>query len=205
MKKIILLAAFVCIFIQAKAQHSTDNSKGKLINNIVLINRSPWQVVMNRQGEILSKLSHKPRYLDGYEEKNDESSYANRQSNNYTTPNYSVLEEHPPKKFKNSSFVPVSEREIEVNFKMGSATIVEGQIAQLDIIAQNLKDNPNKKFKIFSFNNEPVSKAYILAKRRLDVVLKYLSIKGINTDKRLIQGNENIRGQNNKIVFLPVN
>ncbi len=208
MKKIILLVAFACIFIQVQAQRSTNRQSRELIKDIVLINAAPWKVLMNKQGDILSKLSHKPGYLDGYEDKKLDSLYVNGQGEGYPSVDYyggySTSEEESTVVRPGVVNSTSSKRETEVYFKKGSATIVESEIPQLDVIAQDLKENPNKKFKIFSFNNEPASKSYILAQRRLDAVLKYLKTKGINTDERFILDNGNVRGKNNKIVFFPL-
>ncbi len=208
MKNAIFFLIFTCTFIQSYAQASVNKEiNPNLIKNVVLINTNPWEVLMNAKGDIFSKLSQKPKYLYNYEDKSDDYQYAEMGAeaessfnNQYTSSN---VENTTPNEYPRKVLVPLDEREIEINFKKGNATIGQSEVAILDNLAQVLQNNPNKKFKIFSFNDEPASKSYILSKRRIDATLKYLNIKGIDTDQRLVIGNS-VNGKSNKIVFLPI-
>ncbi len=206
MKKIILSAVLVCFFVQTQAQSEVNSLNRELINNIILINSSPWQVLMDSQGDILSKLSQKQRYLEGYEQDFYILQNQDREDSNFVSQDYSGEVASPTsfQEVKNKVFLAESERDLEVNFKKGSATIIESDIRVLNIIAKDLQNNPSKKFKVFSFNNEPVNRYYILSQRRLDAVLKYLSIRGVDTQSQLILVNSSVRGQSNKIVFFAV-
>ncbi len=206
MKRIILSAVLAFALACVGAQTPIPNRDSAFVRNVILINTSPWYVVMNRQGDIFSKISHRPDYLSNYEEKGvnpqyqEEQSYVSDSKYDLRTDNTSKLEPNSLEGFREDAAILISERELEVNFKKGTATIIDGEISRLDRIVKYLQDNPDKKFKLFSFTNEPINNSYILSTRRVNAVLKYLGIKGINVDERLVFRNT-VRGRSNKITF----
>ncbi len=211
MKNIVLIfVLFFCTY-NVFGQSNSEEINKSVVKNIVLINKNPWEVLMTKNGDILAKLKSKPNYLKGYE----------TSSENYTpiTPAYekSVVvakkKEYAPvsnesvskveTKVSNDKVSPIDEDRLQVTFNLGSALLSSDDITLLNKIAAELDADRNLKYNVFGFNSEPEYRFYILSKRRMDAVLSYLNVKGVDIDKQIIV-NSAVKGKNNKIVFAPL-
>jgi len=207
MKNIMLIFVLFFCMQSLSAQSNSQKVSKDVVKNVVLINKNPWEVLMTRNGDILAKLKDIPDYLKGVEENPNEPVVDN--------PSY-------PKTIVKSTPVTVSEPQIndevllnemnrpdtpdfkdtklEVVFNLGSALLTSKQINLLNSISSRLIADKSLRFNLFGFNSEPEYRFYILSKRRMDAVLSYLKVKGVDIDNQIIV-NSSVKGKNNKIVF----
>ena len=211
MKNIVLIfVLFFCTY-NVFGQSNSEEINKSVVKNVVLINTNPWEVLMTKNGDILAKLKNKPNYLKGYE----------TTSKNHTpiTPVYenavvvakkkeSILASDATvskveTKVVNDKVLFLDEDRLQVTFKLGSALLSSKEIAFLNKIAAKLDADRNLKYNVFGFSSEPEYRFYILSKRRMNAVLSYLKVKGVDVDKQIIV-NSAVKGKNNKIVFAPL-
>ena len=166
---------------------------------------------MTKNGDILAKLKNKPDYLRGYEAGSEKSTpvtpvYKNTvdiaTADEYTAVSNETVSKVDTKVINDNISLDHEDR-LQVSFKLGSALLSSDDIALLNKIAAELNADRDMKYNAFGFNSEPEYRFYILSKRRLDAVLSYLKVKGVDIDKQIIV-NSAVKGKNNKIVFAPV-
>jgi len=198
MKNIMLIFVLSLCALQMTAQSNSESVKNSVVKNVVLLNESPWEVLMSKNGDILAKLKSKPEYLKGYEQ-GAKSPIRSKDINS----DVQIVKVAPKPEVENtliSRDVAINNSHKEIVFKVGSALLSNKDINFLNGIAAELKNNPNTKIKLFSFGSEPSYRFYILSKRRLDAVLGYLKIKGVDIDNQIVVGSK-VKGVSNKIVF----
>lgn len=209
MKNIILIFVLFVYAFNLSAQTNSEKINNNVVKNIVLINKMPWEVLMSKNGDILAKLKDIPEYLKGYEKStplNEIKPTPIKEktviaSSEVKTEVYKTYKETPSniKKANHEESKYDSER-LEVGFSLGSALLRDKQISFLNGIADRLNSDPNLTFKLFSFNREPDYRYYILSRRRVEAVLGYLKVKGVNINDQIIV-KSTVKGKNNKIVF----
>ncbi len=181
------------------AQSNSQDIDKNVVRNVILINSAPWEVLMSKNGDILAKLTYLPDYLKGYDV--DWKENTNYEPDIPVASNINSLNQL--KTFKKKEGV-ISNSGInkvkEIYFRVGSALLSNNAINDLNIIAQKLNNNKDSVLRLFGFINEPESRSSILGKRRMDAVIAYLKIKGVNIDSQIKRGNS-VKGKNNKIVF----
>jgi outer membrane protein OmpA-like peptidoglycan-associated protein len=199
MKNIVKIIGLLFFVINLSAQSNSEQINKNVIKNVILINTSPWEVLMSKNGDILAKLQYLPDYLKGYDV--DWKTDSNIEIKNKPVAKVELKKEKTPlvKEPKINNTPENSYKEIY--FSTGSALLKSSQISQLNEIALKLTSNKNNIMKLYGFNSEPDYRSRILSKRRMDAVLAYLKIKGVNIDDQIIVGNT-VNGQNNKIVFI---
>ena len=176
------------------AQTDTKIIEKNVVQNVVLINSMPWEVLMSRDGDILAKLKYLPDFLKGYDVNWEKDT-------NYEPPVPIVnkaVQNNDVANWQNN--FNQDNKISEIYFHVGSALLKNKQIHELNVLAQKLNSNPSLVFRLFGFVHEPETRASILGKRRMDAVIAYLRIKGVDVDRQVIRGNV-VNGQNNKIVF----
>ena len=155
---------------------------------------------MSQNGDVLAKLKHKPNYLKGHDAEWKKIK---------TVSNSNIAKVAPPKKEKivlepkevlRFSDAPLKSEVQEVFFGTGSALLRSNEITFLNNIALKITQNKNLKYKLFGFNSEPDYRFHILAKRRMDAIMGYLKIKGVDLNKQIVVGSS-VNGENNKVVF----
>ncbi len=210
MKNIVLIfVLFFCthsLFSQTNSQKVNEN----VVKNVVLINKNPWEVLMTKNGDILAKLKDVPDYLIGFEKDSDlniaKEMNGEKPQIVLSKPVVTATETKSASKervISNEDFnSKMSDDRLEVVFNLGSALLNSNQISLLNEISKQLVSNRNLKYNIFGFNSEPEYRFYILSKRRMDAVLSYLKVKGVDIDNQIIV-NSSVKGKNNKIVFAP--
>ena len=194
MKKIIEVFVLVLFVLTMNAQEDVGKNDKNVVQNVVLINSMPWEVLMSKGGDILAKLKYLPDFLKGYDVNwEKDTNYeppvpiVNKQVQNNNTFNRQ-------NDFNKENKFP------EIYFQVGSALLKNKQIQELNELAQKLISNPSLVYRLFGFVHEPETRASILGKRRMDAVMAYLRVKGVNVDRQVIRDNV-VNGQNNKIVF----
>ncbi len=175
------------------AQVTTSKIDKNIVQNVVLINSMPWEVLMSKDGEILAKLKYLPNYLKGYD--------LNWEKDTNFEPPIPVKVQAQKTMHSDiqNDFVN-SAKNSEIFFHVGSALLKSKQIQQLNELAQQLNSNPSMVVRLFGFTHEPETRSSILGKRRMDAVKAYLKIKGVDVDRQIVRGS-NVEGENNKIVF----
>jgi len=211
MKNIMLIFVLFFCMQGLSAQSNSQKVSKDVVKNVVLINKSPWEVLMTRNGDILAKLKDIPDYLKGFEENPnapvvDNLSYPETIVKS-TPVTISELRSNPrdvaipgENEMKRPDTPDFEDTRLEVVFNLGSALLTSNQINFLNSISSRLIADKSLKFNLFGFNSEPEYRFYILSKRRMDAVLSYLKVKGVDIDKQIIV-NSSIKGKNNKIVF----
>jgi len=186
----VFLLAIVLVFISNVAllgQRKNVKNDTETIRKVVLLNSTPWEVLMNRDGEILAKLHYLPNYFSnkniGYD-KRKMYSYVQNASNRKDE-----ITDADIKGFGDIYFLP------------GSALLRKKQINILNKLAEILKRDRNKKIVLLGFTNEPVMIASVLGKRRMDAVITYLKIKGVDIANQVERGST-AKGVNNKIAYI---
>lgn len=202
MKNIILFNLLFFLAFNAIGQSNTEKIDKDVVKNVILIETNPWEVLMSKNGDVLAKLKHKPNYLKGYDTDW-------KKNNIVVNENTAIVKVEPPKKEKITletkeilkfSDTPLKSEIKEVFFKTGSALLRSNEITFLNAIALNLTQNKSMKYKLFGFNSEPDYRFHILAKRRMDAVMAYLKVKGVDLNNQIVIGSS-VNGENNKIVF----
>ncbi len=199
MKNIVKIFAIMLLAINVFSQTNSSDIDKNVVKNVVLINSSPWEVLMSKNGDILAKLTYLPDYLKGYdvdwkEDTNYEPEIPLANKLNYKKQNLVLNKKE--QKIDKTGINKIK----EIYFSVGSALLSNRAIKDLNKIAESLNNNRKQTLRLFGFVNEPDSRYSILGKRRMDAVIAYLKIKGVNIDTQIIRGN-NVKGQNNKIVF----
>ena len=199
MKNIVKIFAVMLMAANMFSQTVKNDIDKNVVKNVVLINSAPWEVLMSKNGDILAKLNYLPDFLKGYD--------VDWQEDTNYEPDIPIAGKLDSKKQSvalNSHVSKVNNTGInkiqEVYFSVGSALLSNGAIRQLNQIANTLINDKNKTMRLFGFVNEPDSRYSILGKRRMDAVIAYLRIKGVDVDTQVKRGN-NVKGQNNKIVL----
>lgn len=200
MKNIILFFLLFIFASNAIGQSNSENVDNDVVKKVILIETNPWEVLMSLNGDVLAKLKHKPNYLKGYDadwKKTEEFSNSNLVKVVPTKKEKVALASKETLKFSDA---PMKSEVKEIFFSTGSALLRSNEIALLNNIALKLKENRILKYKLFGFNSEPDYRFHILAKRRMDAVLGYLKIKGVDINRQIIVGSS-VNGENNKVVF----
>ena len=199
MKNIVKIFAIMLFAANMFSQTVGGDIDENVVKNVVLINSAPWEVLMSKNGDILSKLTYLPDFLKGYdidwqEDTNYEPDIPVANKLNSQKQIFAANKE--VEKVSNTGINKVQ----EVYFSVGSALLSNGAIRKLNEVAETLNNDKNKTMRLFGFVNEPDSRYSILGKRRMDAVIAYLRIKGVDVDTQVKRGN-NVKGQNNKIVL----
>jgi hypothetical protein len=197
MKKVlvVLLLLNVCYF--GYSQTNSDKVKNNVFKKVILIDAVPTEVLMNRNGDILAKLNVLPDYLKAYETQDSIIDISNVKIENTSVAENLQAEKELVK--ENLSFK--SNTNLEIKFKGGTAYIDPSQIQILNDLIYHLNSGSIQAIKLFGFINEPDYRSGILAQRRMEAILAYMKVKGVDIDNKVILGNS-VSGQNNKIVFV---
>ena len=199
MKNIVVMIILLLLGVNVFSQTNSQDIEKDVIKNVVLINSSPWEVLMSKNGDILAKLTYLPDFLKGYDI--DWKEDTNFEPNiplvkNVKSQNHVEAQGKKEQKFSKTGVNKIK----EIYFNVGSALLSNKAIADLNNLAQDLNNNRDNVLRLFGFINEPESRSSILGRRRMDAVIAYLKIKGVNIDTQIKRGN-NVKGRNNKIVF----
>jgi len=209
MKNIMLIFVLFFCVLSLSAQSNSQKVSKDVVKNVVLINKNPWEVLMTKNGDILAKLKDIPDYLKGVEENPIAPVAANPlytetivKSTLVTVskPNSNDVAVLKENKINRPDTPDIKDARLEVVFNLGSALLTSNQINLLNSISSRLIADKSLKFNLFGFNSEPEYRFYILSKRRMDAVLSYLKVKGVDIDNQIII-NSSVKGKNNKIVF----
>lgn len=207
MKKVIVLLLLLSVYYIGNSQANSDRLKNNVVKKIILIDQVPTEVLMNKNGDILAKLNVLPDYLKKYEVQDsvidisnvkvDSSQILNTIIVSKETSNASVIAESttPANYEMNSSINP------EIKFKIGTAFIDPSQIGTLNNLIVQINNGLISNVKLYGFINEPVYRSSILSQRRIEAILAYMKVKGVDIDNKVIVGNS-VNGQNNKIVLV---
>jgi outer membrane protein OmpA-like peptidoglycan-associated protein len=199
MKNIVKIFIIMLLGANMFAQTNSQDIDKDVVKNVVLINSAPWEVLMSKNGDILAKLTYLPDYLKGYDidwKNNTNFEPAIPLANNT---NHKKQIKALEKRYQNVDLSGLDKIK-EIYFSVGSALLSNKAINDLNNIALELNSNKNKVLRLFGFIHEPESRYSILGRRRMDAVIAYLKIKGVDIDNQIIRGN-NVKGENNKIVF----
>jgi len=207
MKNIMLIFVLFFCILSLSAQSNSQKVSKDVVKNVVLINKNPWEVLMTRNGDILAKLKDIPDYLKGVED-NPDAPVADNLSYPKTIVKSTPVTVSEPKindevllnEMDRPDTPDFEDTKLEVVFNLGSALLTSKQINLLNSISSRLIADKSLKFNLFGFNSEPEYRFYILSKRRMDAVLSYLKVKGVDIDNQIIV-NSSVKGKNNKIVF----
>ena len=185
----------------------------RVIRDVVLLNVEPYEVLMTTNGDILSRIRHLPDYLKSLETierqfVNTElaSREAKREIPGEINTQKATQNEEPQNQVNNIEVVPFTAEAIpktghyEVIFSKGTATLTSKAIQTLNLLAEELKQNPDQRIQVFGFKNESPMVASLLAKRRQDACVAYLRIKGVDVENQVSKGSVT-QGTSNKIVF----
>lgn len=207
MKKVIVILLLLSVWYIGHSQTNSDRLKNNVVKKIILIDQVPTEVLMNKNGDILAKLNVFPDYLKKYEVQDsvidisnvkvDSSEKLNIAIVANETPNTSIIGETaiPVNYDLNSSINP------EIKFKNGTAFIDPSQIGILNNLIVQINNGLISNVKLYGFINEPVYRSSILSQRRIEAILAYMKVKGVDIDSRVIVGNS-VNGLNNKIVMV---
>ncbi len=206
MKNIVLIfILFFCTY-NVFGQSNSEEINKNVVKNVILINTNPWEVLMSRNGDILAKLKNMPNYLKTYETGSTKSTPITPVNNDVAVVRKKEsipADDVSSSKVINNKVSPVVQNKLQVTFKLGSALLSSEGITFLNKIVSELNIDRSLKYNIFGFNSEPEYRFYILSKRRMNAVLSYLKVKGVDIDKQIIV-NSTVKAKNNKIVFAPV-
>lgn len=207
MKKVIVILLLLSVWHIGHSQTNSDRLKNNVVKKIILIDQVPTEVLMNKNGDILAKLNVLPDYLKKYEVQDSVIDISNVKVENSEvlntaivaneTPNTPIIAETaaPVNYEMNSSINP------EIKFKNGTAFIDPSQIGILNNLIVQINSGLISNVKLYGFINEPVYRSSILSQRRIEAILAYMKVKGVDIDSRVIVGNS-VNGQNNKIVMV---
>lgn len=207
MKKVIVVLLLLSVWYIGHSQTNSDRLKNNVVKKIILIDQVPTEVLMNKNGDILAKLNVLPDYLKKYEVQDSVIDISNVKVENSEvlntaivvneTPNAPIIAETaaPVNYEMNSSINP------EIKFKNGTAFIDPSQIGILNNLIVQINSGLISNVKLYGFINEPVYRSSILSQRRIEAILAYMKVKGVDIDSRVIVGNS-VNGQNNKIVMV---
>jgi hypothetical protein len=203
MKKVLVLLLLLNICAFGYSQTNSDKVKNNVFKRVILIDAVPTEVLMNRNGDILAKLNVLPDYLKAYETQDSLIDISNVKSEDISLAESNIIADNSlsvieaPKEtlnFKSSS-------NLEIKFKGGTAYIDPPQIQILNDMIYQLNSGGISAIKLFGFVNEPDYRSGILSQRRMEAILAYMKVKGVDIDNKVIVGNS-VNGQNNKIVFV---
>jgi len=171
--------------IYAQKKVLTDDNEP--LQRVILLNSDPWEVLLARDGEIIAKLKYLPFYFEHtkYKQKPEKSRFITRNKPKESAATFT----EPLKDFGDIYFLP------------GSALLRKKQIQLLNNLANILKAGKDKKITLLGFTNEPDMIASILGKRRMDAVITYLKIKGVDVDRQVERGST-VKGVNSKVVYV---
>ena len=190
-----LAIIFTISSITLNGQNQTDNDNAQTIRRVVLLNSNPWEVLMSRNGEIMAKLKYLPDYFDSVDEK-WKKEWQEEKKDIYPE----VVNSETQYQNTNNEDVNSAEEFGDIYFLSGSALLRKKQIQTLNKIAKKLKENKNLQLKLLGFTNEPDLIATVLGKRRMDAVVTYLKIKGVDIDNQVKRGST-VKGVNSKVVY----
>jgi hypothetical protein len=203
MKKVLVVLLLLNVCYYGYSQTNSDKLKNNVFKRVILIDAVPTEVLMNRNGDILAKLNVLPDYLKAYETQDSVIDISNVRIEDITlgetsliADNHVVFAEAPK---ENLSFNDNSN--LEIKFKGGTAYIDPPQIQILNSMINELTLGRTKAIKLFGFVNEPDYRSAILSQRRMEAILAYMKVKGVDIDSKVIVGSS-VSGQNNKIVFI---
>lgn len=207
MKKVIVVLLLLSVWYIGHSQTNSDRLKNNVVKKIILIDQVPTEVLMNKNGDILAKLNVLPDYLKKYEVQDsvidisnvkvESSEVLNTAIVANETPHAPIIAETsaPVNYEMNSSINP------EIKFKNGTAFIDPSQIGILNNLIVQINSGLISNVKLYGFINEPAYRSSILSQRRIEAILAYMKVKGVDIDSRVIVGNS-VNGQNNKIVMV---
>jgi len=206
----IIIALLLILFLRPQGQAQDQ----RVIRDVILLDRQPFEVLMSENGDILSKIRHLPDYLRSPE-------LVPKQVTRSDEPLAEKTPRVKPQEIEDSpeqSSVPLVKlqpaRQIvapvtaqgefkeyyEINFTAETATLSSTAISTLNELAIILNANPSQRVQVFGFQNESPLIAMLLSKRRRDACIAYLKIKGVRVDKQITRGSIT-QGVTNKIVF----
>ncbi|MEZ4906360.1 MAG: hypothetical protein R2771_01650 [Saprospiraceae bacterium] len=198
MKKVIVSLLFLFISYIGFSQSYSDDLNKNVVQKVILINASPYEVLMNQNGDVIAKLNYLPDYFKTFE---------NGEVDLDSLPDISTMkkvdltkfeEDNNPIKFNDDDS---SENQIDIFFKGRTALLQKDEIKKLNQIINALNSGQINTIKLYGFANEPEYRLSILSERRFESILAYMKIKGVDIDQKVIEGNT-VAGQSNKIVVV---
>ncbi len=207
MKKVIVLLLLLSACYIGNSQSNSDRLKNNVVKKIILIDQVPTEVLMNKNGDILAKLNVLPDYLKKYEVQDSVIDISNVKVESTEILNTTIVANETsasPGIFETSNPVNSdlnSSNNQEIKFKIGTAFIDPSQISILNDLINQINNGLISNIKLYGFINEPVYRSTILSQRRMEAILAYMKVKGVDIDNSVVIGNS-VNGQNNKIVLV---
>lgn len=140
---------------------------------VILYNTQPVKAEITADGTVNRIISEAPDHLKGFKLKEQD---------------YGQFIENQKKSVvpvaKSQPYAIVSNEQSVVKFEIGYATLSDDAIDILDKVVMHLRTNPNEKAVLVSLsklNNSPITK------NRLNSIRSYLKIRGIDTERVLIE------------------
>jgi hypothetical protein len=204
MKKVLVVLLLLNVCYYGYSQTNSDKLKNNVFKRVILIDAVPTEVLMNKNGDILAKLNVLPDYLKAYETQDSIIDISNVRTEDITLVETSIIADN------NNEVIPEAPKEnlsfnnnsnLEIKFKGGTAYIDPPQIQILNSMINELTLGRTKAIKLFGFVNEPDYRSAILSQRRMEAILAYMKVKGVDIDSKVIVGSS-VSGQNTKIVFI---
>jgi hypothetical protein len=202
------LIMYVCLVFASLVVVDASAQRQRVIRDVVLLDREPYEVLMSENGDIISRIMHLPNYLTsaGFIEQQVTSDEPLVKSNEQKVDEINqdlaknIIVPKNARVVKPVTKSPEYKDYYEIEFAQGTATLSAKSIAILNELAKMLHANPNQKVQVFGFQNESPIIALLLSKRRRDACIAYLKIKGVRIDRQISKGSIT-EGANNKIVF----
>jgi hypothetical protein len=207
MKKVIVLLLLLSACYIGNSQSNSDRLKNNVVKKIILIDQVPTEVLMNKNGDILAKLNVLPDYLKKYEVQDSVIDISNVKVESTEILNTTIVANETSASsgiFETSNPVNSdlnSSNNQEIKFKIGTAFIDPSQISILNDLINQINNGLISNIKLYGFINEPVYRSAILSQRRMEAILAYMKVKGVDIDNSVVIGNS-VNGQNNKIVLV---
>ena len=197
MKKVLVILLLLNVCYIGYSQTNSVKVSNNVFKKVILIDAVPTEVLMNWNGDILAKLNILPNYLKDYEIEDSIIDISNVQIDTFSIAENSFREEVA----QNANFSLDNSSNFEISFKGGTAYIGPSQIQVLNDLISRLNSNKIGAIKLFGFVNEPDYRSGILSQRRMEAILAYMAVKGVDIDSKVVVG-DSVNGQNNKIVFV---
>lgn len=206
MKKVLFALLLFSAISVTYSQSNSDQVNKNIIKKVILIDNAPYEVLMNSNGDIVAKLSYLPDYLKAFEEGtitldslNELEDSDNLKKIDLTDIHSEVAIQTTNTKLDSKSETLIGDK-VDITFKGSTALLESEQIKILNDVIVNLKSGNIKSIKLFGFVNEPEYRSAILSERRMQAIMAYLKIKGIDIDK-MVQNQNTVEAHNNKVVI----
>ncbi|MGE5354746.1 MAG: hypothetical protein ACM3PT_00770 [Deltaproteobacteria bacterium] len=199
MKKVLVLLLLLSFGYYGFSQSNSEKVKNNVFKRVILIDAVPTEVLMNRNGDILAKLNVLPDYLKKFESQDSIIDISNVKIEEAPVTESNTIiasaETNSP------DFISKENPELEIKFKGGTAYIDPPQIQILNNIISKLNSGLIQNVRLYGFVNEPAYRSSILSQRRMEAVLAYMKVKGVDIDTKVVVGSS-VSAMNNKIVFI---